>query len=145
MKKPTIKSVVQEYSAEGYDLYEVIDYISKIAKKDFYDYYESGKHFGKWCDSKGYGKVDPENKPRNSSQIWYKEYTEDKMGAQASPEYLDIIGWFIDKFMPETKLETFELSKDDMNESEPDYVKHFLTLLFDKFGDEVALVYDLDN
>ena len=74
-----------------YDWYEDIqDEICKILGIDndrFHDYYDSGSHFYKWCDSKGYGETDPDGKNRGASNIWYKEYMEDPDGNAKRPPY----------------------------------------------------------
>ncbi len=76
-----------------YDWFDIQDEICKcmgIKENQFRDLKESHGHFNKWCDSKGYGKKDPEGKDRNSSQIWYGEYQEAADGVVARPPYYDL-------------------------------------------------------
>ncbi len=77
---------------EVYDWFDIQAEICKemnIDESQFRDFKDSGCHFYKWCDSKGYGNKDPEGKSRGSSQIWFKEYNQSPEGEASRPEYID--------------------------------------------------------
>ena len=60
-----------------FDYNEVIKFIENKYKIKTRDYaYKPGEEsdFDTWCNSKNYGKKDPNNLDRNSSQIWYAEW-----------------------------------------------------------------------
>lgn len=68
------------YSSEGktvFNLWQILYILQKKHKVDFWDYYQSGSNFDNWCDSKGYGKKDPQGKRRGESNIWFKEWKKD--------------------------------------------------------------------
>lgn len=84
--------------------YDFMDMCQEITKILGYNPRNCGKHFypetgsfDEWCDSKKYGKKDPEGKHRNSSQIWYSEYKKDIQEEKwKDVPYMDFWHWQLD-------------------------------------------------
>jgi hypothetical protein len=95
---------IKPQTIEVYDWYDIQNEICKlmgITKEEFRDLKKSNQHFQIWCDSKGYGKKDPEGKDRNASQIWFKEYTKSPDGEAARPEYCDVWHFALETVIPD--------------------------------------------
>lgn len=146
MNKPEIQEFEKVESAQGYDIHEVMNFISEKYGFDCYDVFDSGSHFNKWCDSKGYGKTDPAGKERSSSNIWFAEYQKDPEGNAKCPQYATVIDWFIDKHMPDQTYNEFNVDIADFAGAEvPDYMKEFAHYLFAEFGTELTLVLSFED
>lgn len=63
-----------------------------------YDVFNRCGSFGKWCDLKGYGEIDPQGHHRGSSQVWFAEYQTDPEGACKEPPRLNLWHWLLDQF-----------------------------------------------
>lgn len=98
MKKPEL--VVERKTLTYIDYHNAIRYIEKKYNINTRDYLNSGSHFGKWADSKGYGPKDKdaEGKDRSNSKIWYAEYQADPAGGPARPAYQDFWHWVVDRY-----------------------------------------------
>lgn len=139
MKKPQSQAGYQVTLGQGYDLYEILNYVKKKYKVDPWDFYNSGAHFNQWCDGKGYGKKDPEGKKRGDSQIWFKEYQNDPQGAAICPAYKDFFDWFFNEFDPE-QVENenpfeFEVKQYLQNTNLPEHIRVILRHIQKDFGD----------
>lgn len=140
MKKP----VAYPYGTEKktYDLDEILTYIKKKHKMNYYDFHGSDGHFEKWCDAKGLGKVDPEGKKRSASNIWFKAYQTDSEGEAACPPYEDFWGSFMRWEQPdytEEPIYFFTFSVDLVMEDEktPPTTKQFLEHIRNEFGEDI--------
>jgi len=94
MEKP------QQHAIKAWDYREIVDYIQNKHGVDLRDYAGkfSGKNsFGSWCDSKGYGQIDPDGKNRGESHIWCREFNQDVAeGKWIESPYLDFWHWIMD-------------------------------------------------
>lgn len=145
MKKVIMKPQIQNFekveSAEGFDIHEVMNYISEKYNFDCYDVYNSHKHFDTWCDSKGYGEIDPEGKRRSSSNIWFAEYNQDPKGMKLCPKYVNVLDWFVEKYMPDQTYNEFHITEKTFSGKKiPQHMKTFAQYLFTEFGENVTLV-----
>lgn len=145
IKKPEILEFVDTKSYTGYDIHEVMNFISEKYGFDCYDVYDSGSHFDKWCDKKHYGDVDPEGKKRSHSNIWFKEYQRDKEGEAQCPKYVSVLDWFIEENLPDQEINEFEVNFEDLNnEKSPDYIKDFAYFFFAEFDDNTKLILSFE-
>ena len=145
-----MKPEIQEFShceeATGYDIHEVMNFISEKYGMDCYDIYDSGSHFNKWCDSKGYGETDPQGKLRSASNVWFAEYQADPHGYAVCPKYVNVLDWFIEKHMPDQRYNEFYVDITDFAGNDvPEYMKEFAHYLFAEFGTELTLVLSFDD
>jgi hypothetical protein len=64
------------------------------------------KHFGRWCDAKGYTKemTDADGNRRGSSQIWFAEYVADPAGEYACPKVQNFWHWLLSFMCPDGNL-----------------------------------------
>lgn len=146
MMKPEIQEFEKVESAQGYDIHEVMNFICEKYGFDCYDVFDSGSHFDKWCDKKGYGQKDSEGKKRSSSNLWFAEYSQDKEGLTKCPEYVSVLDWFIDKYMPDQTYNEFDVSIVDFGKPDtPEYMKEFAHYLFAEFGTELNLVLSFED
>lgn len=88
MKQHDIKKPIKKEDG-SYDFNDCIDFLENKHQVKYRDWSHSQKHFNSWCDSKGYGKIDPSGKPRVASTIWYSEYKQDPKGEKVCPPYQD--------------------------------------------------------
>lgn len=146
--KPIIKNFDNVESGEGYDIYEVMDFIDKKYKFNSSDIYHSSIHYSNWCEKQGYTKKskDSEGRDRNNSEIWYSQYKEDPEGEVLRPEYKDVIGWFINEYMPDQKVNEMHMEEEDFKEKDlPPHIEKFAKYVFAEFGSQVTLVLENEH
>jgi len=94
MKKP------RKQIKTAWDYHEIVNYVQQkhnVDLRDFAGKFHGIHSFDAWCDSKGYGKIDPEGKTRGSSQVWCAEHKVDiERGHWYEPPYQDFWHWLLD-------------------------------------------------
>lgn len=133
------------------NLWKILYRLQDIYQVNFWDYYDSGSDFDKWCDSKGYGEIDPDGKERSKSNIWYAEQQKDiKEGLWVSPEYCCFIDMFMDDIQDLGNDETNEVytvyldfmleraKEEDLKQfGKEDYRTKLAKILVDEFGESI--------
>lgn len=135
------------------NLWKMLHILQDIHKVDFWDYYNSGKDFDNWADSKGYGDIDPDGKRRGASNIWYAEWQADiKDGLWQKVSYCPFIDMFMDDIedlgndmSEDTYLVDFErmlerakkLDKEEFGQD--NYRVHLTSLLIEELGNEICV------
>lgn len=133
------------------NLWKILYRLQDIYQVNFWDYYDSGSDFDKWCDSKGYGDIDPDGKERSKSNIWYAEQQKDiKEGLWVSPEYCCFIDMFMDDIQDLGNDETNEVytvyldfmleraKEEDLKQfGKEDYRTKLAKILVDEFGESI--------
>ena len=129
MEKP------KKHTISYYDWDECRLWIEQKLGYNIRDVEFSEGQFDEWCDKKGYGKIDPKGTPRDSSQIWYEEYTQDiKSGNIHERPYRDFWHFLLDADAP--KRDGFMYLDPDMyvdGEGEP-WQKTILDEFIKEFG-----------
>ena len=97
--------MVVRVTDQPYDFSDLQDEL-KARGIDAYDVFKRCGSFDKWCNRKGYGKIDPEGKHRGSSQIWFAEYKVDPDGACKEPPHANLWHWFLNTFEKRRWIET---------------------------------------
>lgn len=131
------KSILQTETHTFIDLGDVQGTLDSMFHQNFlYDYLNSQGHFYKWCDSRGYGDVDPKGFRRGSSQIWFKEYSKAKDGEKACPPRLNFLGYLDENYIYDSSesayLEFPEYLATDPNT--PEWVRNISTIILKEFA-----------
>jgi hypothetical protein len=146
--KPKMQTFTSHKRVKGFDIHEVMNFITNKYQFNCFDIFGSLTHFDNWCDQKGYGQKDPVGEKRGSSQIWFSEYQKDAKGEVLRPEFADVIGWFIHYYLPESDLAEFDLNQIDFSDPTiPDYIKEFYGYVLKDFGQknsDITLVLNND-
>lgn len=120
------------------DYDKMLKRVGKLNGYDAYDVLGSGRHFDSWCDTKGYGNVDPQGKKRSHSNVWFQEYSADPNGLAARPPLLcfsDLLMEAFDLFGGEYGSETFTIEIDELKIGAPDWQQRILEDLRKLYGD----------
>ena len=145
IKKPEFLDFTDSQNYKGYDIHEVMNFITEKYGFNCYDVYGSLTHFDQWCNKKYYGDIDPEGKKRSDSNIWFKEYQKDADGEVKCPKFKTVIDWFIEKNLPEEKINQFDVKFEDLNSvNSPDYIKDFAYFYFAEFDDNTNLILSFE-
>lgn len=136
-----------------FNIWKMLHTLQDIHNVNFWDYYESGKDFDNWADSKGYGDTDPDGKRRGASNIWYKEWQGDiKKGVWKKVPYcpfIDMFGYDIEDLGNDESEEVYEVHLDWMMEraikedneqfGKADYRVHLTGILIAELGDTILV------
>jgi hypothetical protein len=143
VKKPTIGHF-DGTVAVGYDIHEVMLYVEHRYQLHCYDVFESGKHFDKWCDAKGYGDKDPAGKKRDQSNIWFAEYQDDPHGNEDRPPLVTVLDWLDRKYdIYAHEVKAFQMIDDDFDNA-PAHMKEFAKHVKKLFGFDEFFVHSFD-